>query len=280
MSTKIMRDTYDNWCTYKILYNGTCWLLRAKPTDWLNTSSAAKYSRSRPATFREARVWLLIQRTRSLSRWAKNNYLNHINFVLLKSPLNSAKPLTLGYYYPNEKPIKVVTPNVSVTIKQKKVEKTIFSSKLNQKKYTNSDDKGTLVYSKIDGTVKLVPGYNYVDQHSFKNGSGDRVLKSNGPLLDKSYLHQRRLLWVNKVLLLPTHVAITIVTNSYDVIHSWFIPGLGLKLDCVPGRSTHHTIYIEYGGYYYGQCAEVCGRRHHHMPIKIRAIPFMIFSYW
>lgn len=74
-------------------------------------------------------------------------------------------------------------------------------------------------------------------------------------------------------------MAITIITNSYDVIHSWFIPGLGLKMDCVPGRSTHHTIYIEKQGYYYGQCAEVCGRRHHHMPIKILAVPYRYFVF-
>lgn len=96
----------------------------------------------------------------------------------------------------------------------------------------------------------------------------------------RSYYHNKRLLWVNKQIILPTDMPLTIITNSYDVIHSWFLPGLGLKLDCVPGRATHHTIYIERSGYYYGQCAEICGRRHHHMPIKILALPFSHFLYW
>lgn len=87
----------------------------------------------------------------------------------------------------------------------------------------------------------------------------------------------RRLLRTKRTLVLPAHVNLTIITNSYDVVHSWFIPGLGLKLDCVPGRSTHHSFYIDNVGFYYGQCAEICGRYHHHMPIRLCALPFEQF---
>jgi heme/copper-type cytochrome/quinol oxidase subunit 2 len=88
------------------------------------------------------------------------------------------------------------------------------------------------------------------------------------------------MLRTKRTLVIPAHVNITAITNSYDVIHSWFIPGLGLKMDCVPGRSTHHTFYIDNVGFYYGQCAEVCGRYHHHMPIRICALPFDHFLLW
>lgn len=90
----------------------------------------------------------------------------------------------------------------------------------------------------------------------------------------------RRLLRTKRTLVLPAHVNITVVTNSYDVVHSWFIPGLGIKMDCVPGRSTHHTFYVDNVGFYYGQCAEICGRYHHHMPIRICALPFEQFFVW
>lgn len=90
----------------------------------------------------------------------------------------------------------------------------------------------------------------------------------------------RRLLRTKRTLVLPAHVNLTVITNSYDVVHSWFIPGLGLKLDCVPGRSTHHTFYIDNVGFYYGQCAEICGRYHHHMPIRLCALPFEHFLVW
>jgi len=87
----------------------------------------------------------------------------------------------------------------------------------------------------------------------------------------------KRLLRVRRTLVLPAHINITLVTNSFDIVHSWFIPGLGVKLDCVPGRSTHHTFYVDNVGFYFGQCAEICGRYHHHMPIRVCALPFEHF---
>jgi len=95
-----------------------------------------------------------------------------------------------------------------------------------------------------------------------------------------SVVLNKRMLRTKRTLVLPAHVNLTAITNSYDVIHSWFIPGLGLKMDCIPGRSTHHTFFIDNVGFYYGQCAEVCGRFHHHMPIRICALPFEHFVIW
>lgn len=95
-----------------------------------------------------------------------------------------------------------------------------------------------------------------------------------------SVVLSRRMLRTKRTLVLPAHVNLTAITNSYDVIHSWFIPGLGLKMDCIPGRATHHTFHIDNVGFYYGQCAEVCGRFHHHMPIRICALPFEHFLVW
>jgi heme/copper-type cytochrome/quinol oxidase subunit 2 len=102
--------------------------------------------------------------------------------------------------------------------------------------------------------------------------------KKRGELLPVTL--SRRLLRTKKTLVLPAHVNMTLVTNSYDVVHSWFVPGLGIKIDCVPGRSTHHSFYIDNVGFYYGQCAEICGRYHHHMPIRICALPFEHFLVW
>ena len=90
----------------------------------------------------------------------------------------------------------------------------------------------------------------------------------------------RRLLRTKRTLVLPAHINITLITSSYDVVHSWFVPGLGLKIDCVPGRSTHHTLYIDNVGFYYGQCAEICGRYHHHMPIRVCALNYEHFLLW
>jgi cytochrome c oxidase subunit 2 len=61
-----------------------------------------------------------------------------------------------------------------------------------------------------------------------------------------------------------------VITSSFDVIHSWFVPALGWKLDCIPGRSTHHFLTSDTTGFFVGQCAEICGRLHHHMPISVK----------
>jgi hypothetical protein len=108
-----------------------------------------------------------------------------------------------------------------------------------------------------------------------------RAFRKNKNISETSqnYLN-RRLLRTKRTLVLPAHVNIAVITNSFDVVHSWFIPGLGLKLDCIPGRATHHMLHIENVGFYYGQCAEICGRYHHHMPIRICALPFEHFLVW
>lgn len=111
------------------------------------------------------------------------------------------------------------------------------------------------------------------------NNSYENVLNYKN-FSNASDFNNSRLLKTNKILVLPANFFINVITNSFDVIHSWFIPGLGFKMDCVPGRSTHHTLYIDTPGFYYGQCAEICGRLHHHMPIKICFLDYEHFYIW
>ena len=99
-------------------------------------------------------------------------------------------------------------------------------------------------------------------------------------VFENSYYNKNKLTKTNGILVLPINTNINVITNSFDVIHSWFIPGLGFKLDCIPGRSTHHTLYIKNSGIYFGHCAEVCGRLHHHMPIRICGVSVEHFIVW
>lgn len=108
-----------------------------------------------------------------------------------------------------------------------------------------------------------------------------RALKKNKLRHEQiSIQFSRRLLRTKKTLVLPAHVNLTLISNSYDVVHSWFIPAMGIKIDCVPGRATHHSFYCDSVGFFYGQCAEICGRYHHHMPIRLCALPFDQFLVW
>jgi heme/copper-type cytochrome/quinol oxidase subunit 2 len=119
---------------------------------------------------------------------------------------------------------------------------------------------------------------NFLDSINFEPTKLYRLLKKNKIRHEDMPVQlSRRLLRTKKTLVLPAHVNLTLITNSYDVVHSWFLPALGVKIDCVPGRSTHHVFYCDNVGFYYGQCAEICGRYHHHMPIRLCALPFEHF---
>ena len=152
---------------------------------------------------------------------------------------------------------------------------------IKQKRFSPAVKKVNSVnFKKIEKHLNLVNNELLVikDQHSSAWRWSAKRLKYK--TADVSNLFSRRLLRTKRVLVLPTNANITVITNSFDVVHSWYIPGLGIKLDCIPGRSTHHTLYIDHAGFYYGQCAEICGRYHHHMPIRICALPFEHFMIW
>jgi cytochrome c oxidase subunit 2 len=60
--------------------------------------------------------------------------------------------------------------------------------------------------------------------------------------------------------------------TSGDVIHSFAVPSLGIKVDAYPGRLNEISLFINREGVYYGQCSEICGLLHSSMPIAIEAI--------
>jgi len=62
------------------------------------------------------------------------------------------------------------------------------------------------------------------------------------------------------------------IITSTDVIHSWAVPSLGIKVDAVPGRLNQAHVFIDRPGVFYGQCSELCGINHAFMPIKIIGI--------
>ena len=89
-----------------------------------------------------------------------------------------------------------------------------------------------------------------------------------------------RRLRVTKGIYLPADTAMHGVFGSKDVIHSWAIPGLGVKIDCIPGYSSHRRLILRWRGLFWGQCMEVCGRYHHWMPILVRVAHRDIFTLW
>lgn len=86
-----------------------------------------------------------------------------------------------------------------------------------------------------------------------------------------------RLYEVDRRLNLPIGVPIRFVITSADVLHSWSLPSIGVKVDAVPGRLNQYVTIIKRPGVFYGQCSELCGPGHGFMPIAVKAVPYNEF---
>lgn len=91
---------------------------------------------------------------------------------------------------------------------------------------------------------------------------------------------ERRLLEVDNPLVVPVGRPIRLMITSADVIHSFTIPNIGVKLDGVPGRINSTIIIIMKEGKYYGQCSELCGTAHYAMPIVMEVVGMEGYIEW
>lgn len=122
--------------------------------------------------------------------------------------------------------------------------------------------------------------------------------KNNNSIMIQDYLHgsfefdsylkseddlqpgEQRLYETDFPLVLPKNTHIRFMITADDVIHSWSVPALGIKVDAVPGRINHAHTFIKRSGIFYGQCSELCGVNHAFMPIQIIAFePNMYYNY-
>nr|UPL65327.1 cytochrome c oxidase subunit II [Pachyphlegyas modiglianii] len=115
--------------------------------------------------------------------------------------------------------------------------------------------------------------YEYSD---FNNIEFDSYMK---PINELNY-NEFRLLEVDNRVILPMNTQIRIIVTAMDVLHSWAIPTLGIKIDAVPGRLNQGSFFMNKPGLFYGQCSEICGVNHSFMPILIESIPTKTFIKW
>lgn len=115
--------------------------------------------------------------------------------------------------------------------------------------------------------------YEYSD---FSNIEFDSYIISTNELNDYNF----RLLEVDNRVVLPMNSQIRIIVTAADVIHSWTIPALGVKIDGTPGRLNQSNFYINRPGLYFGQCSEICGANHRFIPIIIERISTEYFIKW
>nr|YP_009128271.1 cytochrome c oxidase subunit II [Promalactis suzukiella]AJO68666.1 cytochrome c oxidase subunit II [Promalactis suzukiella] len=115
--------------------------------------------------------------------------------------------------------------------------------------------------------------YEYSD---FNNIEFDSYMIPSNDLNSDNF----RLLDVDNRIILPMKNQIRILVTATDVIHSWTIPSLGVKVDANPGRLNQTNFFINRPGIFYGQCSEICGANHSFMPIVIESIHIKNFINW
>jgi cytochrome c oxidase subunit 2 len=91
---------------------------------------------------------------------------------------------------------------------------------------------------------------------------------------------QLRNLAVDEPLVIPVGASVRVLTTGQDVIHSFFVPSLGVQKYTVPGRTLETWFRADQPGTFYGQCNQICGTNHWFMPIEVRAVPAEEFRTW
>jgi len=110
------------------------------------------------------------------------------------------------------------------------------------------------------------------------------------PMMDESFdsnleyesdlgVGDHRLLQVDTPLYILRGVTTRAIVTSMDVLHSWSIPALGVKIDAVPGRLNEVTFGTSRSGVFYGMCSELCGVNHGYMPITIIVQKYLFFKF-
>ncbi|MCW8085757.1 cytochrome c oxidase subunit II [Sabulicella glaciei] len=91
---------------------------------------------------------------------------------------------------------------------------------------------------------------------------------------------QLRNLAVDEPLVIPAGATVRVITQGADVIHSFFVPSLGVQKYTIPGRIMETWMRADRPGVYYGQCNQICGVNHWFMPIMVRAVTPAEFEQW
>lgn len=126
---------------------------------------------------------------------------------------------------------------------------------------------------------------NYLFYYFFNNNSFNS-LQYNSELYKNQYRPMRKgisnmiRLHATGAIAMPIEIRLQILASSKDVIHSWAIPSAGIKIDCVPGYSSHKVMIFLVSGIFWGQCMEICGRYHHWMPIIVYFMKRDLFFLW
>ena len=210
------------------------------------------------------------------------SYINSLNLVanlpshMTASPTNPiVNEISKGYGY------------IDPTSFSSELSRELMYSDLNYVKLNLLVD----LYKQLNNTINSTIGVNttFLNNYLFKyllGSDNSESLGKNQELLKNQYRPMKKgvtnmiKLQATGAIAMPIEIRLHILASSRDVIHSWAIPSAGIKIDCVPGYSSHRITIFLVSGIFWGQCMEICGRFHHWMPIIVYFMKRDMFFLW
>ena len=139
-----------------------------------------------------------------------------------------------------------------------------------------------LIEPKADVTVKITGKQWYWSYEYPKDQAGgfgfDSLMKAEKDI--KPADGDIRLLSVDNEAVVPIGKNVRFEITASDVIHSFVVQSLGIRMDAVPGRLNSTWFKAEREGLYYGQCSKICGKDHAYMPIAVRVVSAEKYTAW
>lgn len=124
----------------------------------------------------------------------------------------------------------------------------------------------------------LVTGYQWKWSYEYHLESGDNVKFFSNLTSSQDQINnvlpkgENYLLEVDNALVVPAGKKVRVLVTANDVIHSWWVPDLGVKKDAIPGFVNEAWFKTDKLGVYRGQCAELCGKDHGFMPVVVNVV--------
>ncbi len=132
----------------------------------------------------------------------------------------------------------------------------------------------------------LVTGYQWKWKYEYINENGDNVSFFSNLRTPQAEIYntepkgEHYLLEVDEPLVIPVNTKVRFLVTGNDVIHSWWVPELGVKKDAIPGFINEAWTRVPEIGIYRGQCAELCGKDHGFMPIVVDVVSREDYDQW
>jgi cytochrome c oxidase subunit 2 len=139
----------------------------------------------------------------------------------------------------------------------------------------NSDSNGLVLSASVtqptppDGKklTVCIQGRQFIWRYSYGNGCLNHAFDDKLPY---SYT----------TMVVPEHTTVVLDIQATDVIHSWWVPSLGGKVDAVPGYTTYTWFKAPHTGTYRGQCAQLCGTNHAAMIAYVKVVTPAQYQAW